>query len=72
MDIAVDEALAGRRLDPLHDELMADLKERMTEAAKGFDPDEVLKTWMGASNDGMNQMMDFWRQMTDASGKSKP
>ncbi len=57
---------------PLHDELMADLKERMTEAAKGLDPEEALKTWMGASSDGMNQMMDFWRQMTDASGKSKP
>ena len=57
---------------PLHDELMADLKERITEAAKGFDPDEALKAWMGASSDGMNQMMDLWRQMTDASGKSKP
>jgi len=54
-------------MTPLHDEVMADLKARMAEAAKGFDPDEALKAWMGASSEGMNQMMQFWRQMGETS-----
>lgn len=48
---------------PMHDEIMADMKERMTEAAKNFEPEAALKTWMGSSGDGMEQMMRFWQQI---------
>ncbi len=48
---------------PLQDEFMAGLKERMNDAMSRFDPDSMLKEWTGASGDGMNQMMEMWRQM---------
>lgn len=56
---------------PLQEEIMADLKRRMTEAAKSFEPDQVLKTWMGASSEGLEQMMRFWSQMAGPQGKDK-
>jgi hypothetical protein len=45
------------------------MKERMTEAAKNFEPEAALKAWMGASGDGMEQMMRFWQQL--GQGKDK-
>ncbi|MBT5434375.1 MAG: DUF6489 family protein [Alphaproteobacteria bacterium] len=54
---------------PLQDEIMADLRARMTEAAGAFDTDATLKSWMGASGDGMDQMMKFWSKMADPTGK---
>lgn len=48
---------------PLQDEIMADMTARMKEAAKGFDPDQALKAWMGASGEGLEKMMAFWSQM---------
>ncbi|MBC6440648.1 MAG: hypothetical protein GDA49_09645 [Rhodospirillales bacterium] len=56
---------------PFQEEIMAGLKARMTEAAAGFDPEAALKAWMGTSTDGMDQMMRFWRQMTEAGGKDR-
>lgn len=53
----------------LQDEIMADLKARMTEAARNFDPETALKAWVGASGDGMEQMMRLWRQVVDKPGK---
>ena len=54
---------------PMQDEIMADMKERMTQAAKDFEPETALKAWMGASGDGMEQMMRFWQQI--GQGKDK-
>ncbi len=51
---------------PLQEEIMADMRKRMLEAAKAFEPDQVLKTWMGASGESMEQMMKFWTQMAGA------
>ena len=48
---------------PLQEEIMADLGKRMKEAARGFDSDQALKAWMGASSEGFEQMMRFWGQM---------
>ncbi len=56
---------------PLQDEIMADMKTRMTEAARAFDSDQALKAWMGASSDGMEKMMAFWSQMGGAKGGKK-
>ena len=54
---------------PLQDEIMADMKERMKEAARNFEPEAALKSWMGASGEGMEQMMRFWQQV--GTGKDK-
>ncbi len=53
---------------PMQDEIMAGLKARMAEAAARFDPETMLKEWMGTSGDSMNQMMKMWRQMTEKPG----
>jgi hypothetical protein len=55
---------------PLQDEIMADMKQRMKDAAANFEPEAALKAWMGASSDGMEQMMRFWQQI--GQGKDKP
>ena len=56
---------------PLQEEIMADMRKRMLEAARGFEPDQVLKTWMGASGEGMEHMMKFWGQMAAGQRKDK-
>lgn len=74
IDCTPDEArsfLGMPDVRPLQEEIMADLRKRMLEAAKGFEPDQVLKTWMGASGESMEQMMRFWGQMAGAQGKDK-
>lgn len=48
---------------PLQDKFMAGLKDRMNEVMSRFDPEAMWKEWIGASGDGMNQMMDMWRNM---------
>ena len=53
---------------PMQDEIMAGLKARMAEATARFDPETMLKEWMGTSGDSMNQMMKMWRQMTEKPG----
>ncbi len=55
---------------PLQDEIMADMRQRMQEAAANFEPEAALKAWMGASADGMEQMMRFWQLMGQGKGKS--
>lgn len=56
---------------PLQEEIMADLRKRMLEAAKGFEPEQVLKAWMGSSGESMEQMMKFWSQMAGTQRKDK-
>ena len=55
---------------PMQDEIMAGLKARMEEAVAGFDPETMLKEWMSASGDSMNQMMKMWRQMIEKPGRN--
>ena len=71
IDCTPDEArafLGMPDIRPMQDEIMAGLKARMAEAAARFDPETMLKEWMGTSGDSMNQMMKMWRQMTEKPG----
>jgi hypothetical protein len=52
-------------LGPLQEEVMADLSRRMKEAAAAFEPEAALKAWMGASAEGMEQMMRLWSRMAE-------
>ena len=56
---------------PLQEEIMADLSRRMKEAAGGFDPDQALRAWMGASAEGFEQMMSFWSRMAGSATDKK-
>ena len=66
IDCTPDEAramLGMPDMGPLHDEVMAALRARMSEAAAGFDPEAALKAWLGASGEGLDQALAFWRRM---------
>ena len=75
IDCTPDEARAFLGLPDvalLHDEAVAGLKARIGEAAASFDPEAVLKAWLGASGEGLDQALSFWRRMakTPAGGGS--
>lgn len=57
-------------LTPLHDLVVAEMAKRMTEATAAFDPQQALRAWMGASGEGLDQMMKLWGGLA-AGGKDK-
>ncbi len=66
IDCTPDEARAFLGLPdvaPLHAEAMAALKARIGEAAASFDPETALKAWLGASGEGLDRALAFWRGM---------
>lgn len=47
-------------VQPLQEAMMAEMEERMRASMSQFNPDEVLKSWMGAGS-GLEQMQEaFW------------
>lgn len=47
-------------VQPLQEAMMAEMEERMRASMAQFNPDEVLKSWMGAGT-GLEQMQEaFW------------
>jgi len=55
-------------LTPLHEEALEAMRRRMAEAAAAFDPDQALRTWMGASGEGMDQLIKLWGRMAGGDG----
>ncbi len=65
-------------IEPMQDELVAQLQEQLSKYLANTDPETMLKTWFPESVKGVGQLQEqFWRQfmsgMTggdDAPGKS--
>ena len=54
---------------PMQDALMAEVQKRMEQTVKSMDPETMLKTWLPASLEGLEQMQKmFWEQMTQMGG----
>jgi hypothetical protein len=52
---------------PMQDALMAQIQERMTASLHAMEPDVMLKTWLPAGVQGMEQMQKmFWAQFAGA------
>ena len=52
---------------PIQDALMQELEKRMQTNMKALDPQEIARTWMPASIQGIEQMQKmFWAQMQQA------
>ncbi|MBF0355429.1 MAG: hypothetical protein HQL43_09365 [Alphaproteobacteria bacterium] len=50
---------------PMQDALMCQVEERMKAALSSMDPDTMMKTWMPAGIQGMEQLQKmFWTQFT--------
>lgn len=50
---------------PMQDELMGEIRERMTAAVQAMDPAEMMRSWMPGTT-GFDQMQDLFAMMTGA------
>ena len=67
IDCTPDEArrfLGLPDIAPLQEAMVEEMRERMMEAARQMDPENMMKMWMPAGVQGMEQMQKmFWSQM---------
>ena len=51
-------------LRPMQESMMAEVQKRMEQTIKSMDPETMLKTWLPASLEGLEQLQKmFWGQM---------
>ena len=56
-------------LQPMQEAMMAEVQKRMEQTIKSMDPETMLKTWLPASLEGLEQMQKmFWSQMGGLGG----
>lgn len=54
-------------VQPMQQAMMAMVEERMKSALTAMDPETMLKTWLPAGSQGMEQMQKmFWNQFSAA------
>ena len=54
---------------PLQQEMMAEIQRRITAGLENMDPEFLMKTWLPAGLQGMEQLQNmFWQQMGKATG----
>lgn len=57
---------------PMQEALMQEVQRRMTEALQASEPEALLKTWLPASIQGLEQLQKaFWGQMAAGFGGSE-
>ena len=61
-------------LKPMQDRIMGEIEERLKSSFNSMNPEQVFKTWLPASMQGVEQMQQmqqaFWQQLAGiASGK---
>ena len=73
IDCTPDEArhfLGLPDVKPMQDAMMQEIQERMCSNLQAMDPETMLKTWLPAGIQGMEQMQKmFWSQMASALGQ---
>lgn len=58
-------------LRPMQETMMAEVQKRMEQTIRSMDPEAMLKTWLPASIEGLEQLQKmFWGQM--GAGGSDP
>ena len=57
---------------PLQEELLKEVRERLSASIKAMDPEAMLKTWLPATLKGFEQLQEmFFSRMGGAGGKRK-
>lgn len=57
---------------PMQDALLKQVQDRMTNALSAMDPETMIKTWLPAGVQGMEQMQKmFWAQFAGAPRREK-
>ena len=73
IDCTPDEArqfLGLPDVKPMQDAMMREIQARMQASLGAMDPDTMLKTWLPAGIQGMEQIQKmFWNQMANAMGQ---
>ena len=73
IDCTPDEArhfLGLPDVKPMQNAMMQEIQERMRSNLQAMDPETMLKTWLPAGIQGMEQMQKmFWSQMASALGQ---
>ncbi|MBP7002718.1 DUF6489 family protein [Amaricoccus sp.] len=49
---------------PMQEELMGEIKDRMTSSLRAMQPDEMLRTWLPANLKGFEQMYESFLRMS--------
>lgn len=58
---------------PMQERLMEDLEKRLQDNIQNLSPEEMVKTWMPATFQGLGEMQKmFWAQMGVATGNDEP
>lgn len=75
MDLTPDEArtLFGLPdVKPMQKAMMAEVEARMKKALTAMEPDAILKTWLPAGIQGLEQWQKFvWSRMTGGGGATR-
>lgn len=63
-------------IKPMQDRIMGEIEERLKSSLNSMNPEQVFKTWLPASMQGVEQMQQmqqvFWQQLAGiASGSGK-
>jgi hypothetical protein len=59
-------------LRPMQESMMAEVQKRMEQTVRSMDPETMMKTWLPASLEGLEQMQKmFWAQMGAMAGGTK-
>jgi hypothetical protein len=73
IDCTPDEArhfLGLPDVKPMQDAMMQDIQDRMQASLHAMDPETMMKTWLPAGIQGMEQLQKmFWSQMAAAMGQ---
>ena len=73
IDCTPDEArhfLGLPDVKPMQDAMMQEIQDRMTSSLHAMDPETMMKTWLPAGIQGMEQLQKmFWSQMAAAMGQ---
>lgn len=57
---------------PMQDAVMAQVQDRMTNALNAMDPETMVKTWLPAQVQGMEQLQKmFWSQFAGGGRREK-
>ena len=60
------------QIKPLQEELLKEVRERLSANIKAMDPEAMLKTWLPATLKGFEQLLEkFFSRMGGAGGKRK-
>jgi hypothetical protein len=59
---------------PMQEAVMKEIQARTMQALQAMDPDQMMRTWVPATLQGLEQMQRFWTQLAtgNAGGERKP